>query len=106
MHIEKDQVWIAVITTSIGIKHTVGYWFAKPNREVVAKEVRDLVGNDEWSCEITQLKPASSQPEVVYDPNFGDDKVCQCGHPYYRHFDTYEDMYPVGCKYCGCDRFH
>jgi hypothetical protein len=36
----------------------------------------------------------------AYDPNFGDDRLCTCGHPYYRHFDTYEDMYPVGCKYC------
>jgi hypothetical protein len=35
-----------------------------------------------------------------YDPDFGDDRVCKCGHPYYRHFDTYEDMRPVGCKYC------
>lgn len=37
-----------------------------------------------------------------YDPDFGDDRVCSCGHAYYRHFDTYEDMAPVGCKYCGC----
>lgn len=35
-----------------------------------------------------------------YDPNFGDDRLCKCGHPYYRHFDTYEGMSPVGCKYC------
>ncbi len=35
-----------------------------------------------------------------YDPNFGDEKVCKCGHPYHRHFDSYEDNEPVGCKYC------
>lgn len=35
-----------------------------------------------------------------YDPNFGDDKPCQCGHIYYRHFDTYDHMSPIGCKYC------
>jgi hypothetical protein len=35
-----------------------------------------------------------------YDPKFGDDRLCLCGHPYYRHFDTYEEMAPVGCKYC------
>jgi len=40
-----------------------------------------------------------------YNPNFGDDKLCECGHPYYRHFDTYEDMDPVGCKYCECFTF-
>ena len=42
-----------------------------------------------------------------YDENFGDDKECQCGHPYYRHFDTYDDMSPAGCKYCygRCETF-
>ena len=40
-----------------------------------------------------------------YDPNFGDEKLCECGHPYYRHFDSYEDMEPIGCKYCGCRIF-
>lgn len=40
-----------------------------------------------------------------YDPNAGDDRLCQCGHPYFRHFDTYEEMAPVGCKYCTCTRF-
>ncbi len=38
----------------------------------------------------------------LYNPNYGDDHTCECGHPYYRHFDTYEDMEPVGCKYCEC----
>lgn len=41
----------------------------------------------------------------AYDPNFGDNKKCVCGHAYYRHFDTYDQMYPVGCKYCECDTF-
>ena len=40
-----------------------------------------------------------------YNPNYGDDRVCKCGHSYYRHFDTYEDMYPCGCKYCECFTF-
>jgi hypothetical protein len=40
-----------------------------------------------------------------YDPTFGDEHVCTCGHTYYRHFDTYEDMRPVGCKYCSCYEF-
>lgn len=31
--------------------------------------------------------------------------MCECGHLYYRHFDTYEHMHPVGCKYCGCHTF-
>jgi len=40
-----------------------------------------------------------------YNPNYGDDRICKCGHPYYRHFDTYDDMFPCGCKYCRCDTF-
>ena len=35
-----------------------------------------------------------------YDENFGDNKECLCGHPYYRHFDTHDRMSAVGCKYC------
>ena len=42
--------------------------------------------------------------DAPYDPYFGDNRLCTCGHPYYRHFDTYEDMAPVGCKYCPLDR--
>lgn len=40
-----------------------------------------------------------------YNPNYGDDRVCKCGHKYYRHFDTYESMYACGCKYCRCYEF-
>lgn len=40
-----------------------------------------------------------------YNPMFGDDRICECGHKYYRHFDSYEDMNPSGCKYCVCFRF-
>lgn len=40
-----------------------------------------------------------------YNPKYGDDKLCKCGHHYYRHFDSYENMNPVGCKYCMCDEF-
>lgn len=40
-----------------------------------------------------------------YNPNYGDDKICKCGHPYHRHFDSYENMENVGCKYCGCYKF-
>jgi ADP-ribosylglycohydrolase len=40
-----------------------------------------------------------------YNEDYGDDRICKCGHPYYRHFDTYDDMRPVGCKYCDCHEF-
>ena len=40
-----------------------------------------------------------------YNPNYGDDRLCECGHTYYRHFDTWENMENVGCKYCLCYDF-
>lgn len=43
--------------------------------------------------------------ERQYNPDYGDDEICRCGHAYYRHFDTYEDMYACGCKYCPCKTF-
>ena len=40
-----------------------------------------------------------------YNPNYGDDRICKCGHPYHRHFDSYDDMSASCCKYCGCYKF-
>ena len=40
-----------------------------------------------------------------YNPKFGDSRVCRCGHTYYRHFDSYENMEACGCKYCYCSTF-
>lgn len=50
-------------------------------------------------------KPYLTVTTRVYNPDYGDDRVCECGHTYYRHFDTYEDMRPIGCKYCSCRKF-
>lgn len=62
-------------------------------------ECRDLVENEPY------LETSSITKEISYNTNFGDDRVCECGHPYYRHFDSYEQMAPVGCKYCECFDF-
>ncbi len=51
------------------------------------------------------LKKTIKIVEYCYNPNYGDDRICKCGHPYYRHFDTYEHMDNVGCKYCDCMKF-
>lgn len=40
-----------------------------------------------------------------YNRNYGDNKICACGHVYERHFDSYYNMSPCGCKYCSCSRF-
>lgn len=41
----------------------------------------------------------------AYNPAYGDDRICICGHAYYRHFDTYDGMSNIGCKYCFCTEF-
>lgn len=38
----------------------------------------------------------------MYNPDYGDDRLCICKHPYHRHFDSYENNTAVGCKYCDC----
>ena len=43
--------------------------------------------------------------DKVYNIHYGDDRICKCGHPYYRHFDTYAEMENIGCKYCPCWEF-
>lgn len=43
--------------------------------------------------------------ELKYNPVYGDNRVCKCGHVYSRHFDSYEDMEACGCKYCDCREF-
>lgn len=68
------------------------------NNETVVLTPHDCLLLQEWATEILSLP-------LPYNSKFGDDKVCECGHKYYRHFDTYENMYPVGCKYCACDTF-
>ena len=73
------------------------------------------VADPRWARTVQLLRDAADELEAWqehgdyfhkdrrYDPNFGDDKLCKCGHKYYRHFDTFEDMRPVGCKYCMCE---
>lgn len=65
----------------------------------------ELGGNklDQSSPYLTEL---TIQSNKKYNPDYGDDKICTCGHHYYRHFDTYEEeMETAGCKYCDCYEF-
>lgn len=45
------------------------------------------------------------QLDRVWNPDADQAATCECGHPYHRHFDGYDDMAPVGCKYCSCSQF-
>lgn len=75
-----------------------------------------MVASPAWAPTVQLLRDAMDDYEhwikhgyskaSAWDEKFEQSKVCQCGHPYYRHFDTYEDMYPCGCKYCACRMFH
>lgn len=44
--------------------------------------------------------------EEEFDPQVGENTLCLCGHTYYRHFDPYDNMAPVGCKYCSHYTYH
>ena len=62
----------------------------------------DMLGDNTHMHIIERIEQAHAE---LYDPEFGDDHVCKtCDHSYYRHFDSYENMMPVGCKYCECGR--
>lgn len=43
----------------------------------------------------------------TYSPEYdkSTDELCVCGHQYYRHFDSYEKLPYVSCKYCNCMEF-
>ena len=79
--------------------------------EETYQEMKELVGQYENkhpanNIEQPYIKIATVRVEHKYNPNYGDDRICKCGCKYYRHFDTYDEMYACGCKYCqGCDTF-
>lgn len=55
--------------------------------------------NYEWT-EMDLLPQAPYVPN--WDPEEDQERLCVCGHPYHRHFDSYDEMKPIGCKYCPC----
>lgn len=64
------------------------------DKDVLHKAINAVMAEDH-----IEVKRVANGPDL-YDREFGDELECVCGHTYYRHFDSYEDMYPVGCKYC------
>lgn len=86
----------------------------------VLSEIRDKIRNQRTIIEADKnvneekKKMREEKPYIVdtitiqkkkYNPNYGDNRMCVCGHTYYRHFDPWDDMEAVGCKYCGCEEF-
>jgi hypothetical protein len=72
-----------------------------PNHEAEQLTIHNVVN----CVERPYKEVVTIETEKKYNPNFGDDKKCKCGHSYYRHFDSYEQMEAIGCKYCGCYNF-
>lgn len=50
---------------------------------------------------LTKIK-VIKQTTRKWNSKYDQDAICECGHFYYRHFDSYDNMFPCGCKYCGC----
>ena len=87
-------------------KRTQAYTFAGAAEEIRLKLIERKIGHDQALKELRSLASEFiKDTDYKYDSEFGDLRFCQCGHYYYRHFDTYEDMAAVGCKYCHCQKF-
>lgn len=75
----------------------------RPMIEQVTQEVFTPLGpTDGPYLQFTVQRTSTAR---AWNPNYPEDARCQCGHVYYRHFDTWEQMLPCGCKYCDCYMF-
>ena len=112
-------VYIVVQYVDLGY-HVDSIWLDKNRAEAYLESKTKLAGKYAYALieeEISDLgepvgdsnTPYLEKNEVVttwlYNPEYGDDRTCICGHPYYRHFDSYNDNEAIGCKYCDCDVF-
>jgi len=77
----------------------------EPTIENVVKNYIGYIGGITHNDDAPYLEKITVEKEYKYNPKYGDDRICECGHSYYRHFDTYEQMENVGCKYCQCYHF-
>ena len=78
---------------------------SKQDYELMKSIIQDYESGVEIDTNSAYIVTYSVDINKQYNPHFGDDKLCQCGHTYYRHFDSYEGMEACGCKYCGCYDF-
>lgn len=71
--------------------------------EKVCLKYEKKLGDEELPY--TYLPISIDSQERLHNKNYDQDATCKCGHPYHRHFDSYEDNLAVGCKYCQCYTF-
>lgn len=77
--------------------------YLKMKELIVQYELEQLIGVSKQ--EEPYLVSYTIEKHTKYNPEYGDNRKCECGHSYYRHFDTYEGMDACGCKYCDCFTF-
>lgn len=66
-------------------------------------ESEQLNKHTDISCdEKPYLEVVTIETDRKFNPKYGSDRKCKCGHPYHRHFDSYDEMKAIGCKYCDC----
>jgi hypothetical protein len=88
-----------------GVSLGIGVWFPSVKEWRIGSFLHGNVALTESNIIAWMHFEEILLPRTMYNLDFGDNKLCTCGHTYYRHFDNYEDMNPVGCKYCDCCDF-
>ena len=105
-HIKTGKEVIFVESSQIGF----GNGFIKVETEedidhVHLTDYEKVIENKDLSQNEPYLRTVKIRENMEYNPDYGDKRICICGDPYHRHFDSYEDMAAIGCKYCPCVHF-
>lgn len=106
-HLEDPYVWTDENKQRIS-DDDIDAWLEEeednPSRNQAFQLARLLLGIDDYEGQEPYLEETTV--ERVWNPDFPQNAICDCGHPYHRHFDSYDyDNYPAGCKYCPCNEW-
>lgn len=101
----KEGNWDAVIRSQARQVKWLYNNSSKTSMVVDEKLVWLMLQNLQDRIRALENPPAIKDPSSTYDKKMGNDRICQCGHSYFQHFDSFENMRHIGCKYCGCYDF-
>ena len=81
------------------------------NMSTICSYCRKDIEDDTFIAVITEktdnfMFHRTCYPASTFDNDIwadGDPDCGECSRPYHRHYDSYEECEPVGCKYCGCN---
>lgn len=80
--------------------------FSKADLKLLLEAVDNYRAPDDKALDFDGLSiRLNYEIDRMWKPRKNQQAECKCSHPYERHFDSYEDMLPVGCKYCECGDF-